>query len=275
LNAPPLVQAKDRHAMTSPDSLAAEAPAPILIQAGEPFAIKDMIGISGRPVELNIQMPDFEPSDYVLLSFRGLPDDFSMSSGFRTTKAWLVSAHEAKNLWLIPPRTYEGRFNIEVELIRGQSAATLTKTVMVELKPEVAPQSNMGSLSAQDVAGAVASQPAAKSAGGEISTPPTAESAARTDPRKEAELMALALSMLKQNDIAAARLIYARLAHQGSVRGALIMAETYDPSFLSKYDIRGLQPDMERAKYWYGVAAQLGSKDASSRLLALEGGTRR
>jgi hypothetical protein len=75
--------------------------------------------------------------------------------------------------------------------------------------------------------------------------------------------------MLDQNDIAAARLVYTRLVHQGSLQGALILGQTYDPVFLSRYRLNGLTPDTAKAKYWYEVAARLGSKDASVRLLAL------
>jgi TPR repeat protein len=81
--------------------------------------------------------------------------------------------------------------------------------------------------------------------------------------------------MLAQNDITAARLIYARLAREGSQEGALTMARTFDPAFLSRYATTGLQPNTEKAKYWYGIAAKLGSSDASKRLLALDGAERR
>ncbi|NJM34501.1 MAG: sel1 repeat family protein [Rhodomicrobium sp.] len=272
MKARPLLKTIERQVMTSHAPSAIEAPAPILIQAGDEFVIGNMRGAPGRPLALNMRLPDFQPSDYVLLSFRGLPDDFSLSSGFRTAEAWLVSAHEAKTLWLIPSKTYEGTFDVEVQLIRGQNIAPLVQTARVQLSAESSVQPNAIS-NGQTTVGTVVKQPLSRNSAAE--TPPElTKSESRVDQQKETELMSLASRLLEQNDIAAARLIYARLAHQGSVQGALTMAETYDSSFLSKYDVMGLQPDVEQAKYWYNIAAKLGSEDASSRLLALEGGAR-
>ncbi len=222
----------------------------IFAQARDRFAVKDLVGYEGRPVAVAIEMPAFGSTDYLLLSFRGLPENFALSSGFRTAEAWLVSAHQATDLSLIPPQGFTGSFSLEVLLIRGQSVPPLIQNVRVELRP--------GLLAEQD-------DPA----------PATATMAGnRTAPDKEGQLMEVAASLLRQNDITAARLIYARLAREGSVQGALTMAQTYDPVFLSKYSVQGLQPDKEKAKYWYGVAASLGSKDAPKRLLALEAAER-
>lgn len=230
----------------SHEDAAGDGTALMFVQARDRFTVKDLVGYEGRPVAVAIEMPTFASTDYVLLSFRGLPEDFALSSGFRTADTWLVSAHELINLTLIPPEGFVGSFRLEVLLIRGQSVPPLVQNVRVELR-----------------SGARAEQNAAA---------PTAASAPvnRIAPDKEKQLVETAAGLLQQNDIAAARLIYARLAREGSVQGALAMAQTYDPVSLSKYNVTGLQPDKEKARYWYGMATRLGSEDAPKRLLALE-----
>jgi hypothetical protein len=257
-------------------------PALTLIQMQGQFTVADLVGQVGDSLQLNINVPPHKPTDYMLLSFRGLPKNFSLSSGFRAAEAWLVSAHEAENLRLIAPKDYVGTFKLEVQLLRGQTEEPIVEHVRIDLRPQ-APAKR-----AEDAA--EAPQAKAKSAS-PIEPAGTTEIAAMPDPApagigqlsksthiasdKERQLLETASGLLAQNDITAARLIYARLAREGSLQGALIMAQTFDPAFLASYQINGLQPDKEKAKYWYGVAAGLGSKDAPGRLLALEAADRR
>jgi hypothetical protein len=262
----------------------AERSAPTLIELRGEFTVADLIGQADGPLTLIINVPPHKPTDYMLLSFRGLPQNFSMTSGFRAAEAWLVSAHEAENLQLIAPKDYVGTFKLEVQLLRGQDAGPVVQNVTIELRPPTMAKR------AGPAEGPVAAGPRTKpeprvspagtteTAAMQDATPPVAAQApkpAHIDRDREQQLMETAAGLLAQNDITAARLIYARLAREGSLRGALTMAQTYDPAFLASYRINGLQPDKEKAKYWYSVAANLGSKDASGRLLALEAADRR
>ncbi len=239
----------------------------ILVQASGAFAVDDIVGEAGAPIDIAITLPPFQPTDYLLLSFRGLPKGFSLSSGFRTADAWLVSAHDARDLQLVPPNGFIGGFTMEVQFIRGQNVVPLVQSVNVDVQGKPVATRNVSSqeTTSTTIAAVVPPEPRHDTA------PPPA---VQVSPEKEKQLMGLAGSILQQKDIAAARLIYARLAREGSVQGALTLAQTYDPAFLSRYDTTGLQPDTEKAKYWYGIAASMGSEDASGRLLALESATR-
>ncbi len=239
----------------------ADRPKLIRVQAGGTFAVADIVGEPGRPIPIGVDMPPFEPTDYVLLSFRRLPKGFSLSSGFRTAEAWLVSAHDVAGLKLVPPDGFSGEFSLEVQLIRGQNVEPLIKRVRVSVLPKRAAR-NEPSVRAPSASIPTAAVPEQATASVANTTP--------IDPEQEKQLLGRAKSMLELNDISAARLIYARLARKGSVQGALTLAQTYDPAFLSQYDVAGLQPNKQKAKYWYGIAASLGSDDASGRLLALE-----
>jgi TPR repeat protein len=79
-----------------------------------------------------------------------------------------------------------------------------------------------------------------------------------------------ARALVKSNDIAAARLIFTRLANNGVAEAAFELGRTYDPDFLRTIPIAGLEPDREVAWQWYKRAAALGNADAKSRLAKLK-----
>jgi len=83
-----------------------------------------------------------------------------------------------------------------------------------------------------------------------------------------------ARSLVKSNDIAAARLIFTRLANNGVAEAAFELGRTYDPDFLRTIPVAGLEPDREVAWQWYKRAAALGNPDAKNRLAKLKIDTR-
>lgn len=83
-----------------------------------------------------------------------------------------------------------------------------------------------------------------------------------------------ARSLVKSNDIAAARLIFTRLANNGVAEAAFELGRTYDPDFLRTIPVAGLEPDREVAWQWYKRAAALGNADAKNRLAKLKIDTR-
>jgi TPR repeat protein len=83
-----------------------------------------------------------------------------------------------------------------------------------------------------------------------------------------------ARALVKANDIAAARLIFTRLASNGIAEAAFELGQTYDPDFLRTIHVAGLEPDPEVARQWYTRAAALGNADAQSRLAKLKIDTR-
>ena len=66
--------------------------------------------------------------------------------------------------------------------------------------------------------------------------------------------------------MAAARLIYKKLAGANVAEAAFELAQTYDPDFLKDLQTEGLLPDRAMAQRWYERAAALGSAPALNRL---------
>jgi len=75
-----------------------------------------------------------------------------------------------------------------------------------------------------------------------------------------------ASTLLSQNDISGARLIYQYLANHGSAGGAFALAESFDPKKLAGKRVAGMTPDADLARTWYARAAELGSKEAAAAL---------
>ncbi len=82
-------------------------------------------------------------------------------------------------------------------------------------------------------------------------------------------MMNRAWDLLQNNDVAAARLIFKKLAEANVAEAAFELAQTYDPDFLRTIPTAGLQPDPAMAQQWYERAAALGNMAAASRLSKL------
>ena len=95
---------------------------------------------------------------------------------------------------------------------------------------------------------------------------------AKKTPSAEQEIDSLerGAALMRNGDIAAARLLYEDLAVHGSAKGARALAETYDPIYLKGVFIAGLRPNLEKAKIWYERAAELGDAVSITRLGALD-----
>jgi hypothetical protein len=74
-------------------------------------------------------------------------------------------------------------------------------------------------------------------------------------------LLARGDQSLSSSDIASARIYYARAAMAGDGRGALRMGMTFDPVFLARLRLRGIQADAAQATAWYRRASALGNSE--------------
>lgn len=111
-------------------------------------------------------------------------------------------------------------------------------------------------------AGAAASLDPAGTEAAEPGAPPPISAANR-------EMLSRAAALLQNNDVAAARLIYKKLANANVAEAAFQLGQTYDPDFLKTIPIAGLQPNPALAQQWYQRAAALGHAAAASRLSRL------
>ncbi len=76
--------------------------------------------------------------------------------------------------------------------------------------------------------------------------------------------------LLKNGDLASARLLLQRAAESGSASAALALGSSYDPFMIQRLGVVGINPDTARAREWYQRALALGSDAASEQLANLE-----
>jgi TPR repeat protein len=81
-----------------------------------------------------------------------------------------------------------------------------------------------------------------------------------------AELLAHGDSLLRNGDVASARLFYERAAGAGDGRAALRLGASFDPEFLGRLGLGKLQANPAEARLWYSRARDLGAVDAKPRL---------
>jgi hypothetical protein len=68
------------------------------------------------------------------------------------------------------------------------------------------------------------------------------------------QLLARGEELLRNGDIASARLLFLHVAAAGDRRGAKAVGMTYDPNVYARLPVMGLKPDPEQAQLWYGKA---------------------
>ncbi|MGB0087761.1 MAG: SEL1-like repeat protein [Rhodomicrobiaceae bacterium] len=249
------------------------------------LVVENISGDPSSPIPVRIKVRQVDAADYSFLMFRGLPENFSFSAGFRLKDSWAVSLKDVADLKLVPPGDYRGRFKLEVLLVKGRNQPVESHTMLVSLSGAkvVAPAETGSVASARSgpapgerllTAAPPASEPIREAPEGEqalpagLSGPPEVT----ITPQEEAEMMERAMKILADGDIASARLFLEHIARRGSGKGALALAQTYDPQFFrSMATLGGIRPDPERAKKWYRIAAELGQDGARERLSALAG----
>jgi hypothetical protein len=86
------------------------------------------------------------------------------------------------------------------------------------------------------------------------------------DPDEVALLLKRGEDLIREGDIAAARLMLTRAAEAGEARAALALGATYDADMLRKLGVVGVADDAAKARAWYEKAAGYGSGEATRRL---------
>jgi hypothetical protein len=245
---------------------------PVCKSSAAPLEIKQQLsGAPGEEVPLRLDLPaqqaQGEATGTGFVRILGLPPTFSLNRGFAARGAWAVSLSEASALTLSAPANFEGTLLLTVELVQDDSAEPQRWQVQITLvqKPGASPiPPAMAALAPVSPAGTAAVSPAAPQ------QPKAAESIGSMKAAQPLRAAARAQmdrgkQLLQENDVAAARLVFKRLAESGVAEAAFAMAQTYDPEFLKTIPTAGLQPDMAQARKWYERAAVMGDAAAATR----------
>src|SRR6516162_1305226 len=111
--------------------------------------------------------------------------------------------------------------------------------------------------------------PPAQTAPAQAAPPSVAKPAIVLDQNKIDTLIRRGKNLLNDGDFAAARVLFERAAKAGSADAALALGSTYDPNVIKRLGAIMVNPDVEKARQWYHLAADRGSAATSLRLANL------
>lgn len=98
---------------------------------------------------------------------------------------------------------------------------------------------------------------------------PKREPQRKLDSDEIATMLKRGEALFEEGDIAGARLLLQRAAEGGNEQAAMALAASFDPGVMKNLGVRGVEADVEKARYWYEKARQYGSKEAPKRLESL------
>ena len=189
---------------------------------------------------------------YVLV--RGLPNEASLSAGQRNPSgAWLVKDKDMDRLTLSIGNAPGGDYPIEVYALGASSALQARRRFMFRVEASVGPTL----ASASGASGTLLNTAL-------VTAPEQQPVAVQPSP-----LMARAMRLLGEGDIAGARLLLMHLAEHGESDAAYQLARTFDAEYLTEIGALGVGPDKTRAVGWYERASETGSAKAAERLKIL------
>lgn len=216
------------------------------------------------------------PAERLRVVVQGLSGGATLSPGVASTAGvWLVPVASIEQLQLRLPVTVGDDMTLSLELqdVDGNSLArALTVVSVLPAPPQVTPPQVV---TRPIPAPVVTPPPQAVQAPPPASPSPPAASAQPSIPRltmdEHTALIERGRLLIRNGDIASARLMFERAADGGSGRAALLLGETYDPDVLVSLGVLGAKGDPAKARRWYTRASELGMPMAAERLRALAG----
>jgi len=214
------------------------------------FNVAEISGPADTPIPVRFELPDIQDGVYNFVVLQNLPEDFEISAGFAVEDRWVVPLDNLRDLTISAPKGYAGSFQLQVKLRIGGTDKSETRKVRVTI-----------------------SEPEGVNTAATATNAGSSSSSAGLSPEMEASMMDRAQALLDTRDIAGARMLYRFLIRKGSRKGAFGLAQTYDPAFLERIGVAGMDAaDIDEAKKWYQDAAKRGHEEAQERLKLLAAG---
>ncbi len=227
----------------------------LLVQAlSDDFSVADVMGAPGTPIALAI-FTGRGGSNSDLFALSGLPQVVKLSAGGRRNHYWIVRQKDISSLTLTAPPGFSGAFRVSVTRAptpqRPGRTLTFTVNIYDDREDTRATVANTSTNSAPPGSTILREIP---------SYVPTPE---------EKMLFERADGRLKAGDIGGARSIFEYLAAKGNAAAAFAVGSTYDPLYLEKLFIAGVEGNAKKALEWYRKADKLGNLEAQARLNSL------
>lgn len=231
-------------------------------------------GPAGQPIALNITLPADPSGGEMSVMIQGVPDKTKLSAGKSLGAGnWLLSEPQLDGLTLTTDKGFKpGNYELEVILVRSDGKVPETRKVSLAVGPAIVGPKSLEPLAARPetkvnvkTATPVAASPKTKfvKTGVAIqvaSTPAIPEpdkALSRLTKLETQTLLTRGETLLREGDVAGARLLLEYAANSGSKQAMVKLGNSYDPEHLAKLGVRGVQPDEAQAILWYDRAAKL------------------
>jgi hypothetical protein len=204
---------------------------------------EDQRAIANEPMPLEVSVDNVVQNASLRLA--GLVAGTHLSAGSQVgDSSWQLPLDRLKNVYLYAPTDFVGVMNSALDLLGPDKRLIDRREVRFEWLAKKESQSR------NDASSWPASPVTVQPMTGELAS----------------ALMGRGQDFLRTGDIAAARILFGRLAAAGIADGTFALAETYDAGYLAAHKVLGVVGDESKARAFYQQAARLGSVEAAHML---------
>ncbi|MGI9381535.1 MAG: hypothetical protein ACR2PO_00145 [Methyloligellaceae bacterium] len=259
------------------------------------FTVEPASGTAGEPIGLKLTVPPQVDGPETSIMIQGVPKGARLSAGQQVRDGtWILPPAQTSGLMLLlPDSASPGLLVLDVTLVTSNGsvpearklAVAVAQAKRAEAAPQPAPQPAPAP-QARETAAPPAPAPQSRQAAVVPAPAPVQAVQPRRQPAvppiqrtiaegEESRLLARGGGLMRDGDIAGARLIFEHAARRGSVKAMVALAKSYDPDQLNKLGVQGIQPDLEKAINWYERASRGGDQESRVRAQALIAQARR
>jgi len=222
--------------------------------------VADASGGLNNPIPLEMSAIPADPDMPLALKITGLPNDAYLTQGTEVADGeWLLKPAEIRGVKLVVPSARSSQIDLAVAAVEEKTG--------VQAAP---PREMTVALNLNDVTIQPASAPPEVQT---ANTKPLPQAIPVPEEPKSVEaktLLGKGQALLKTGDIVSARQFFMKAHVLGLSEGAFGAGQTYDPAVYTAMNVRGLEPDAEKAREWYDKAAAEGNEDAARALEKLD-----
>jgi hypothetical protein len=242
---------------------------PLLVQASRMT--------SGKPAFLGLTLQG--PADDAVVTITGLVPGMTLSTGSKVgVETWEVPATALPNAWIVPPANFVGVVDFVAELRLADRTMVDRKRIRLEWQaPVPAPAAASPAVTTDRTVVAAVSEHVVPSDQRDADeqtvgrdrtgvAPPREPNVAPSPVAEIVVLLKRGQELMRNGDLAAARLVLRHAAKAKSAEAALTLGATYDPVILRELRVYGFPADVGMARTWYEKAKELGSPEAARRL---------
>ena len=233
-----------------------QSPFPALSQeTGDrsPLLVQSSRVTSGKPAFLGLTLQGRANDAVVMIT--GLVPGMTLTTGSKIgVDTWKVPETALPNAWIVPPTNFVGVVDLVAELHLADGTMVDRRRIKLEWQaPIPGPAAESQTVTTEGTAVAPVSEQNVAPSG-------------QRDADEIVMLLKRGQELMRNGDLAAARLVLRHAAEAKSAEAALTLGETYDPVILRELKVYGFSADVGMARTWYEKAKELGSPEAARRL---------